>query len=448
MKSHKQKNIVYYFIFLFLVVSLQSSAQVDANLKSLKKTIHKTDKLLAEEFAAIKLIPAKTFFVQEYEGRDSISFYVAEKATTDSFYISPYEVTNRQYRQFVDYVQDSILRHLLGYEKQINPGTLCIDWSRKIDIGKASLEIANSDYPGTKSMFTKTYGIIHLLPKYLVYAYQDGQKWIKIPVMPDIDAWKNDYPYSYNEPMFVDRYFHPAFSNYPVTGVSFYQAQAYCNWKTRQIQKAIAHVADIEVVVSLPTLYQWEAAATSGRIPDNDTTLHSRDVIGINEYRRYLNKPIKANRKNGIDCNFFTIMDSNGYIIKNPGDDGEVYTMPVNAYQPGFNGLYNMKGNVAEWTATDGDECYNELKKMFAAGTDKWKHFTDSIKNTNPASIISTVQPDSFLKKMKGTKIVQGGSWKSAAFYIQPGVHQFYTAATQDGGIGFRYVVLFQQKIK
>ncbi|GAB2838882.1 hypothetical protein GCM10027043_47590 [Ferruginibacter profundus] len=429
---------------------MPSFAQVDADLNSIKKTISKTDKLLAEEFAAIKLIPAKTFLLQEYEGHDSLSFYMAEKNSINSFYISPYEVTNKQYRQFIDYVQDSILRHLLGYEKQINPDIICIDWSRKIDIRKASFEIDKTDHPGTKSIFTKTNGIIHLLPKYLVYAYTDGQKWIRIPVMPDVDAWKNDYPYSYNEPMFVDRFFHPAFNNYPVTGVSFYQAQAYCNWKTRQIQKATSTVAGIEVVISLPTLFQWEAAATSGSVPGNDTTLHSRDIIGINEYRRFLNKPIKANKKNGIDydCNFFTIMDANGYIIKNPGDDGEVFTMPVNAYEPNFNGLYNMKGNVAEWTVTDGDECYGELKKILPGGAISWKHFADSINNTGTGEIISYLPPDSFINKMKGTKIVKGGSWKSTAFYIQPGVHQFYSPAAQDGGIGLRYIVLIQRKAK
>ena len=55
--------------------------------------------------------------LQEHEGNDSLSFYPPEVSTVEGFYISPYEVTNRQYREFIDNVQDSILHMLFGYIK-------------------------------------------------------------------------------------------------------------------------------------------------------------------------------------------------------------------------------------------------------------------------------------------------------------------------------------------
>ncbi|MGC4101236.1 SUMF1/EgtB/PvdO family nonheme iron enzyme [Ferruginibacter sp.] len=436
---NKQRTINCLFFFLLLISSLPALSQGLFNLRSIEKTISKTNKALAEEFAAIKFVAGKTIMLQEYEGYDSLSFYFPEKISVDSFYISQFEVTNKQYRDFIDYVQDSIVRHLSGYEKQTAEGDVYIDWSKKVDIKQA-------DFPPDRIDHTIP-GKPRLLPKYLVYSYKDENKKAKqVAVMPDVDAWIKDYPYTYNEPVLVDRFIHPAFNNYPVTGINYYQAVAYCNWKTLQIQKAMGNDTDIEVVVALPTLYQWEAAATTGYVPVNDTALDNRRIIGINGHRRFLNKPVKANRKNGIDydCNFSTIVDVNGYQLKNTGDDGEDFTMPVNAYSPNDNGLYNMRGNVAEWTATNGDVSYTALKAKAAA----WQQFTDSLKKSNPAALILKETVESFLNKMQGTKIVKGGSWKSSVFYIQPGVNQFYDPATQDGGIGFRYIVLFKRQTK
>jgi sulfatase modifying factor 1 len=442
------KNCLFVYFFSFL--SLPVFSQQAADLKSIKNKINKTNKVLAAEFAAIKLIPAKTFFLQEHEGHDSLSFYTAEKDTVDSFYISPYEVTNKQYKEFIYYVQDSILRHLMGFEKEAKDGSTYIDWKKKIDMKEAIMQLENATHDPERKIAMNNTGII-LKPASLSYAYKTGGRSIRIPVMPDVDDWKKDYPYSYNEPMFTDRFYNPAFDNYPVTGVSFYQAQAYCQWKSQQLKKALAYKGEFDITIALPTLYQWEAAAVTGYIPDSSLRPGSMQFVSANLVRQYQNKPIKTNSKNIIefDCNFFSIQDANGYVIKNPGDDGEVYTMQVNAYKPNINGLYNIKGNVAEWTVTNGDECYGELKTiLFSEGPGQWDHFKDSVKKVNPQAVIFTNPMNSFLDHMKKTKIVKGGSWKSAAFYIQPGVHQFYDPSAQDGGIGFRYVVLFQTKTK
>ncbi|MBS1511167.1 MAG: SUMF1/EgtB/PvdO family nonheme iron enzyme [Bacteroidetes bacterium] len=431
------------FLLIFWVVP--TFAQTTNEIQTIKKQLKKTNPPLAKEFADIKFIPAKTFMLQEFEGYDSLSYYQPRKVTTESFYISPFEVTNKQYREFIYYVQDSILRHLMGFEKQTNDGTTYIDWKKKLDISDIPRISANTDFDPVNAalidlrhdsnMVNYINGRPQLVNKKLVYEYKEDNKIKTIPVVQDIDAWKKDYPYTYNEPPLINQFYFPAFDDYPVTGVSFYQAQAYCYWKTQQLNRALGADAAIKISVCLPTLYQWEAAAVTGRLPDSAKD-NSMEQASINELRRYQNKPIKSNTKDGIayDCNFFTIVDKNNYVIKNAGDDGAVFTMKVNAFKPNTYGVYNLKGNVAEWTSTNGDESYAGSK------------FNLPEQSSPGEKVAAKNNLDSFLLKISATKIVKGGSWKSSAFYIQPGVNQFYTPDTKDGGIGFRYVVILQKK--
>jgi formylglycine-generating enzyme required for sulfatase activity len=55
------------------------------------------------------------------------------------------------------------------------------------------------------------------------------------PVYPDTLVWMRDFSYSYNEPQ-AKRYFsHPSFGNYPVVGVNWKQAVAFCHWRSRYL---------------------------------------------------------------------------------------------------------------------------------------------------------------------------------------------------------------------
>jgi gliding motility-associated lipoprotein GldK len=100
----------------------------------------------------------------------------------------------------------------------------------------------------------------------------------------------------------------------------------------------------------------------------------------------------------------------------NRGDyaaDQALYTVEAKSYEPnGFN-LYNMSGNVAEWTDSSYDAAAYEY--------------------------VSTMNPNvGDLSNMR--KVVRGGSWKDVAYYLQVSTRNFEYADTARSYIGFRTV--------
>jgi gliding motility-associated lipoprotein GldK len=59
----------------------------------------------------------------------------------------------------------------------------------------------------------------------------------KVKVYPDTTSWIKDFAYSYNEPMHNDYFWHQAYSDYPVVGVSWKQAKAFCAWRYKRQRK-------------------------------------------------------------------------------------------------------------------------------------------------------------------------------------------------------------------
>jgi gliding motility-associated lipoprotein GldK len=213
-----------------------------------------------------------------------------------------------------------------------------------------------------------------------------------IEIYPDTTVWIKDFNYSYNDPMHQDYFRHQAYGDYPVVGVKWDQAKAFCHWRTKKKNDYLRgkNNAAAVPVFRLPTEAEWEYAARGGlqfaTYPwGTGGTTSDRGCFLANF------KPVRGN-----------------YAV-----DGALYTVEAKSYNANDYGLYNMAGNVSEWTST----AYNGASYYLS----------------------STMNPNVEDRKNK-RKIVRGGSWKDVAYFLEVGTRDFEYADTARSFIGFRTV--------
>lgn len=154
-------------------------------------------------------------------------------------------------------------------------------------------------------------------------------------LLPDQECWENDYRGVMMNP-YVRYYFsHPAFGNFPVVGVNWHQANAYCSWLSTKTNKALlAKGEKVKPDFRLPTEMEWEYAAF-GHVPPSEAA-HPKAVFPWPGFGYSLiGGGYPANLKVG-----------KGDFIS----DGYMATCPVKEFPKNGFGLYNMGGNVSEWT--------------------------------------------------------------------------------------------------
>jgi formylglycine-generating enzyme required for sulfatase activity len=105
-------------------------------------------------------------------------------------------------------------------------------------------------------------------------------------------------------------------------------------------------------------------------------------------------------------------------------DDGGSFTVNVKAYYPNDYGLYNMAGNVAEWTSSAFDESSSA--------------FTHEL---NPTFSYESKSDDPEVLKRK---VVRGGSWKDIGYFLQNSASSFEYQDTSKSYIGFRCITKYQ----
>jgi gliding motility-associated lipoprotein GldK len=221
---------------------------------------------------------------------------------------------------------------------------------------------------------------------------KDFIKTEQTKVYPDTTVWIKDFAYSYNEPMHNDYLWHQAYSEYPVVGVNWHQAKAFCAWRTLKKNTYIKSKkkGDLTNSFRLPTEAEWEYSARGG--------LQSGTYPWGGPYA-----------KNDRGCFLANFKPMRGDYAA----DNALYTVEAKSYEPNGYNLYNMAGNVAEWT----DSSYDPTAYEF-------------VSSMNPSVGDS--------KNMR--KVVRGGSWKDVAYFLQVGTRDFEYADTARSYIGFRTV--------
>ena len=378
----------------------------------------------------------------------------------DAFWMDETEITNDKYKQFVYWVRDSIAMRLLvekgkeefsikdknqttqadpsvaplnwkavkklwnskdtevkdilstlyfddnnslGAKKQIDPGKLQYKY-QWINYDQAALPRNRADvntgaYPASAwarvdTSYVENGVIINRTIQRKLSARKDLISTRIVNVYPDTIMWLRDFQYSYNDPKMRMYFSHPGYANYPVVGVTWEQAQAFCQWRT-QLFNSVHAVAGQDY--RLPTESEWEYAARGGR----SMALYP---WGGNYVRD--------------DCGRFmaNIKPMRGSYT----DDNGATTMKVASFQPNDFGLFDMAGNVSEWTSSAYDGASSKLL------SDMNPSFQYNAKNSDP----------DVLKR----KVVKGGSWKDIAYYLQCGVKTYEYQNESRPYIGFRCV--------
>ncbi len=334
------------------------------------------------------------------------------------FFMDDTEITNNEYRQFVQWVTDSIAHRQLEHvieDTENDQGEPMLDWDQEIDWagdaegGDGALD--NMYYQGNERFA----GRKEIDASKLVFEYQwyDWQKAAhdrnsnrtsfihkeKVKVYPDTLSWIRDYAYSYNEPMARNYFWHPAFDDYPVVGVNWKMAKAFCYWRAKLWDTYSADGINTEDF-RLPTEFEWEYAARGGReeAPYPWGAYYTRNAKGC----------LLANFKPGRG---------------NYPEDGGLYTVKADGYYPNDYGLFCMAGNVAEWTET-----------AFFENAYSFTH------DLNPDIRYDAKEEDPITAKRKVTR---GGSWKDVAHFLQTNTRSYEYQDTTKCYIGFRCVLTF-----
>jgi gliding motility-associated lipoprotein GldK len=362
-------------------------------------------------------IPPGTFHMGPSDEDVNYAYTSRNQQTSISgFWMDATEITNNEYRQFTNWVRDSIAATLMQYGKDVD-GRFAIDWKKAALIkwgDKATIEKINQLIMepddrifGKKELDTRKFKF-HSETFDLAAAAQAANagkprsQFINktdVPVYPDTLVWIRDFSYSYNEPMTKRYYSHPAFGNYPVVGVNWKQATVFCEWRTQYLNAHLEgkHMAT-ESNFRLPTESEWEYAARGGR---------SQSMYPWGNY--YL--------RNKRGCLLANFKPGRG----NYPEDGGFYTVRADAYWPNDFGLYCMAGNVAEWTSS-----------FYYEGASNFEH------DMNPD--IRWNAKDSDPPRMK-RKVIRGGSWKDVGLYLQTSTRTYEYQDTAKSYIGFRCVI-------
>lgn len=363
----------------------------------------------------------------------------------EPFWMDDTEITNNEYRQFVNWVKESMARRMLGDQypefliTEDRDGNIIdppqINWREKIDWEDPDMQMAMEDMyiPENERFFGKK----SIDARKLVYEYwwvdlnqaakrsnsfnYETQRYEgnvynidgdlvpienrssfmmrdQVHVYPDTLCWIRDFTYSYNEPLATRYFWHPGFDDYPVVGVTWKQVNAFCNWRTK-IQTDFLSDRDEPTLMEyrLPTEVEWEYAARGGKkfsmYPWGGYYTRDEDGVFLANF-----KPLRGN-----------------YV-----EDGSIATIKVGSYDPNEYGLYDMSGNVSEWTSTAYDE----------AG---YNYFSD----LNPTFTYNARKDDPPVMKRK---VIRGGSWKDIAQFVQVSNRNYEYQDTTKSYIGFRCV--------
>lgn len=389
--------------------------------------------------------------------------------SVDNFWMDEAEITNSQYKQFVFWVRDSIIRERLAdpayagddlfritedeYGEPVQPRlnwSIPIPWTRNTEEEEAAINSVYITHPITKKKMLDARQMnfryewfdaaeaakrqnrldpqervlntdiasrpdeVIMISKDTAYIDEGGRivnETITRPlsslydfvhtrivnIYPDTTCWVNDFSNANNEYYMRNYFSHPGYAHHPVVGVSWEAATAFCEWRTMFLRRGLQGRNVKVEKYRLPTEAEWEMAARSGKTEN-----------------RYPWGPTATQAEE--DCYQANFKPGEGAYAA----DRNLIPAKTKSYRPNSFGLYDMAGNVAEWTSTAYTESGNQL-----------------MSDMNPEYGYNAAAEDPYpLKK----KVVKGGSWKDISTFIRSDMRDSEYQNHGRSYIGFRCV--------
>lgn len=354
---------------------------------------------------------------------------------------------------------------------------------------------------------------------------------VHLSALPDTLVWREEL--SYNEPL-VETYFRfPSYDDYPVVGVTWLQANEYCKWRTDRVNEMML----IEKGILNPNMEQKDednfntesylVGQYQGNVRKNlkdlstggERSVRFEDGILLPSYRlpteaewEYAALALQGNRSsekdelitdrriypwNGNTVRYQKRDKYQGMMLANFKRSGGDYmgtagalndnacpTAPVRSYLPNDYGLYNMAGNVSEWTA----DLYRPLTSLTlrdvenhdlnpyrggkfqqkvldedgkpvekdSLGRIRYRYVEDdevanrenyrrgSVHNYLDGDQESQAYYDYEISTLVSDKsrVIKGGSWADRAYWLSPGTRRFKQEDQADRTIGFRCAMI------
>ena len=290
---------------------------------------------------------------------------------------------NYRYEEY-DYTQAALRKNRINPEERNRNTDIPVDYNAVITISKDTAYIDDEGNIIRETINRQLSSVYDFLNTYIVNIY------------PDTTCWVNDFPNANNE-SYLQYYFnHPKYDNYPVVGVSWEQANAFCAWRTSYLLRGMGAQARWIQRYRLPSEAEWEFAArgkNGSRFPWEQT-----------------------DTKSDQGCYYANYKPGDGNYTK----DGSLITSACGIFSANSNGLYDMAGNVAEWTST----VYTDAGVL---------HMSD----INPDLQYRAAKEDPYSMKKK---TIRGGSWKDPVKYIQGATRSYEYQNESRSFIGFRCV--------
>jgi gliding motility-associated lipoprotein GldJ len=380
-------------------------------------------------------------------------------------------------------------------------------------------EVANVDYREYLYWLKRVYG--------------ESYPEVLLEALPDTAVWREEL--SYNEPLVQTYFRHPSYNDYPVVGVTWLQANDYCQWRTDRVNEMILiekgilnlnteqqdednfnteaylvgqYEGDVRKNLKnlgggdgaersvkfedgillpayrLPTEAEWEYAALAlkgnqayakdERISDRRLYPWNGNTMRNGQRGRFQGKML-ANYKRGRG----DYMGMAGQL-----NDNASVTAPVRSFMPNDYGLFNMAGNVSEWTM----DVYRKMTTMSLSevedhtlnpfrgnvytekqldengrpvekdslGRLKYRFVEDdevaSRDNYQRGSVMDYLDGDKesevLYEVLYGTfrgnsltnkaRVIKGGSWSDRAYWLAPGARRWMNEDQASRTVGFR----------